>query len=297
MLSGNRHAASLGDALSWNHARATGGTAREPVDLVAWLADRDKVEGQDQSVEVAAGAALLRLERAGLEADLQASTADLEASRARLLESAYAERQRIERDLHDSVQQDLLGVRLKLAMAAERLHSDPDRALALIGALGDDIDQLLGALRSVAQGIYPSLLDQRGLAEALKSTARRSPIHVTVTALDLSRYSREIEIAGYYCCLEALQNVVKHAGREATAAIRIWREPRGLCLQVRDSGPGFDPQSVPERRGLLNMQDRIEAVGGRLTVTSRRGRGTVVVACVPIPEPGLPGSRTPPAGS
>jgi signal transduction histidine kinase len=237
---------------------------------------------QERFVQAAGAAALMRLERARLEADLQASTADLAASRMRLVETAYAERQRIERDLHDSVQQDLVGLRLKLDLAAEALKEEPARGERMIASVGREMDDVLDALRSLARGIYPSVLDQHGLGEALKSAARRSPLPVSVDARGLGRFSDDVEIAVYFCCLEALQNAVKHAGRGAAVTIRFARDPGRLRFAVSDTGGGFDRGEIPLQHGLVNMRDRIEAVGGTLTVSSGKGRGTSVRGTVPI---------------
>jgi signal transduction histidine kinase len=236
----------------------------------------------ERFVQAAGGAVLLLLDRARLAADLEASTADLEASRTRLVETAYAERQRIERDLHDSIQQDLVGLRIKLDMAAEVVFKDPDRGERMLVSVGRQMDDVLDALRSLARGIYPSLLEQRGLAEALKSAARRTPLPVSVDARGLGRYPTEIEVAVYFCCLEALQNLVKHAGRSAVGSIRIREESDRLIFQIKDSGAGFDPAEIGDGRGLVNMRDRMETVGGTLTVSSHPGSGTTVRGTAPL---------------
>ncbi len=223
----------------------------------------------------------LRLENAQLEAELEATTADLAASRIRLVEAADAERQRIERDLHDSVQQQLVGIRIKLDLAAEEVRREPASGERMIHAIGRQMDEMLETLRSLARGIYPAVLHERGLGEALKSAARRSPAPVSVHVQGIGRLSEEIEIAVYFCCLEAMQNVAKHAGREAAAVIRLWEEDGRLRFDVVDSGVGFDLAAVPRRHGLVNMSDRIEAVGGTLRLSSRDGRGTAVRGSVP----------------
>jgi signal transduction histidine kinase len=233
-------------------------------------------------VQAAGAAALLRLERAPLQANLRASTAELAASRIRLIDSAYAERRRLERDLHDGVQQDLVGLRIKLDIAAEVVKRDRDRGDRMLDGIGRQLDDVLDALRSLARGLYPSLLEQRGVGEALKSAARRAPLPVSVDARGIGRYPQEAEVAVYFCCLEALQNFAKHAGRDATATVRLWQEPERLCFRVSDSGLGFDPGEVGDQHGLINMRDRIDAVGGTLTVRSRRGHGTTVLGSVPI---------------
>jgi signal transduction histidine kinase len=250
--------------------------------LVAAVVYDAEIDGQERFVQAAGAAALMRLERAQMEADLRASTADLAASRSRLVETADAERQRIERDLHDSIQQDLVALRIKMEMVGEAFQESPSSAEMMIGTVARQLDDVLEALRSVARGIYPSLLRERGIAEALKSVARRSPLAITVDARGVGRYREELEVAVYFCCLEALQNAIKHAGRAATVEIRLRERAEALEFQVRDDGAGFDPDEVCDRHGLLNMRDRADAVGGALEVTSREGRGTIVRGHAPL---------------
>jgi signal transduction histidine kinase len=249
-----------------------------PVAAVSYDAE---LADQAPFVEAAGAAALMRLESVQLEADLRASAADLAASRVRLVETAHAERRRIERDLHDGVQQDLVGLRLKLDMAAEAMKNEPDRGERLVAAVGRQLDDVLEALRSLARGIYPALLEERGVGEALKSAARRSPLPVAVRARGIGRYSQEVEVAVYFCCLEALQNVAKHAGAGTSVVVRLWQQEGSLHFEVRDSGAGFDGATVARGNGLVNMRDRIEAVRGEVAITSRRGQGTAVRGRVP----------------
>jgi signal transduction histidine kinase len=249
---------------------------------VAAIVHDIRLDDQAGFIQAAGAAAVLRLERGRLEAQLKASTADLASSRIRIMETAYAERQRIERDLHDSVQQDLVGLRLKLQMAAEAIREEPARGEKMVASVGRQMDDLLEALRALARGIYPALLERRGLAEALKSAALRAPRPISVDAPRLGRYPQDVEIAVYFCCLEALQNVVKHAGPAAKARIRLRERPGQLRFEVTDNGVGFGPEAVQDPHGTLNMRDRIEAVGGVLTIGSCPGRGTTVKGTVPI---------------
>ncbi len=228
-----------------------------------------------------ARAARSNRDKAQLEARLATTTADLAASRVRLVEAADAERQRIERDLHDSVQQQLVGIRIKLELAAEEVRREPASGGRMIESIGRQMDEVLETLRSLARGIYPSVLNERGLGEALKSAGRRSPAPVSVRVDGIGRQPDDVEIAVYFCCLEAMQNVAKHAGSGAQATVRLWRDTKRLCFEVTDSGVGFEPDEVPRPHGLVNMRDRIEAVGGTLTVSSRQGHGAVVHGWVP----------------
>jgi signal transduction histidine kinase len=251
----------------------------EPVALVTYDSD---LAGYEEFVQAAGAAAQIRLEKTQVEADLKASTADLASSRIRLVGMAHAERRRLERDLHDGVQQHLVGLRIKLDMAAETLREDLEQGERALESVGRQMDDVLQELRQLARGIYPSLLHECGLRESLRSAARSSPLAVSVRAAGIERYPDELEVAVYFCCLEALQNVVKHAGPDATAIVSLSREGPWLCFEVHDTGVGFDPAEDGLGSGVVNMHDRIEAVGGVLEVTGRRGRGTSVRGRVPV---------------
>jgi signal transduction histidine kinase len=250
-----------------------------PCAAVVYNAD---LADQERFVQAAGAAGLIRLERAQIEADLRASTADLAASRVRLVETAHAERRRLERDLHDGVQQRMVGLRLKLELAAEALKDDPAEAQRALAWIGQQMDDVLDELRSFARGIYPSLLAERGLREAIKAAARISPIPVEVRASGIERYSQDVEVAVYFCCLEAIQNAVKHGGPNSSATVTFWPDGPRLHFVVDNPGPGFDPNQVRGGSGLVNMRDRIEAVGGTLQVVSAKGRGVSVRGSVPV---------------
>ncbi len=235
---------------------------------------------QERFIRAAGAAALISYENHRLEADLSASVVELAASRKRLVEAANAERQRIERDLHDGIQQRMVGARVKLELAEDAMDSDPTRGRRMLDEIGCDMDDALEEVRSLAQGVYPALLATHGLVEALRSAARRSPGPVTVRG-DIARYPPETEAAVYFCCLETLQNVAKHAGRGASATVRLWQDGSTLLFETHDTGVGFTPNGTGGR-GLINMRDRLAAVGGNLTLSSRVGVGTVVGGYVPL---------------
>jgi signal transduction histidine kinase len=203
------------------------------------------------------------------------------ASRARLVAASDVARQRLERDLHDGAQQGLLGLRLKLELAAEVIPRDSREGQRQLAVIGRQMDEILADLRSLAHGTYPHLLGDRGMVQALKSAGRLHPADVSVHAVGVGRYSKAIEAAVYFCCLEALQNVAKHAGHPARAEVRLWEQAKQLRFAVTDSGTGFDSDAT-QGNGLANMRDRIEAVGGALTVSSRPGHGTAIHGRVPI---------------
>ena len=239
-------------------------------------------EGADRYIHAAGAATTMQLERARLDAELKASQAELAASRIRLVGAADAERRRIERDLHDGIQQQLVGLRIKLDLAAETLKQDPVRGQLALGAVRAQMDDALEELRSLARGIYPPVLHEYGLANALRSIADRSSIPIAVRAAGLPRFKKEVELAVYFCCLEALQNIVKHAGPEPDATVTLWQDGTQMEFLVNDSGVGLDSEICSRGDGLTNMRDRIEAVGGTLEVVSKSGRGTSVHGAVPI---------------
>jgi signal transduction histidine kinase len=214
---------------------------------------------------------------------LQASTLvrEVHDSRARIQSTADDERRRIERDIHDGAQQRLVALRINLELAAEQTEGDdPDRARVL-RALGTDVETAIDEVRSLARGIYPGVLADRGLVDALRSAALQTALPTSVLAAGVKRYSREIETAAYFCCLEALQNADKHA-RGATAAVVDLSDNGVLRMEVRDDGAGFDSATVAPGSGLLNMRDRLAAVDGELVTHSSPGRGTRLIVTIPI---------------
>jgi signal transduction histidine kinase len=242
---------------------------------------QEVVPDQKRFLRAAVSAALISRENRRLEDDLSASTVELEASRKRLARAAYTERQRIERDMHDGIQQRMVGARVKLELADDALDANPARGRRMLAEIGCDLDDAVEEVRSLAHGVYPALLETHGLLEALRSAARRSPGPVVVRG-DVGRYAADTEAAIYFCCLETLQNVAKHAGRDAMADLRLWEDGGSLIFQTSDSGGGFAVGETPQGQGLLNMHDRLATVGGTLSVRSGVSRGTVVKGCVPI---------------
>jgi signal transduction histidine kinase len=216
-----------------------------------------------------------------LEHDLIDSVDALRASQRRLVGAASAERRKIERDLHDGVQQKLVALRIELELARDLVD---DGALdGRLAELAADFDEALDELRSAAHGIYPPLLADDGLDAALREIARRSTVPLTVDLEDVGRLSEDRETAIYYCCLEALQNVAKHGGDGAAASLRLWRDRKAVRFSVSDDGVGFVPRRPAAKgAGLTNMTDRIGAVGGMLAVRSTPGEGTTVAGVVTI---------------
>jgi signal transduction histidine kinase len=213
---------------------------------------------------------------------LRGQAQDLQASRARIVAAADAERRRIERDLHDGAQQYLVAIAVKAGLIQQLAGADAARGKALLDELASDTQSALDELRSLAHGIYPPLLSSAGLGEALGAACRRAPLATELEAADLRRYAPQLEAAVYFCCLEALQNAAKYAGSDASARVAIWEEAGGLLFEVADDGVGFDAAQFNAGAGLTNMSDRLGAVGGRLSIESQPGKGTRVKGAIPL---------------
>jgi signal transduction histidine kinase len=216
-----------------------------------------------------------------LAARVQSSLQELRASQARILGAADDERRRIERDLHDGGQQRLVALRIRLELAEEVMGQDPVRARRLLHRLGLEVDTAIDELRSLAAGVYPSLLAARGLSDAIRSAALQSPIPARVAVDGSDRYPEDIETAAYFCCLEALQNVAKHAVDATSISVSL-RRNGDLRFEVSDDGSGFDVEAAGTGQGLMNMRDRMASVGGNLEVRSSPGAGTEVVGTIPV---------------
>src|SRR6202162_3453705 len=216
----------------------------------------------------------LVLKNAGLYQELLARLDELGASRQRLVTAQDEERRRLERDLHDGAQQHLVALKIKLGLA-EAVAEPETKVRTLITQLKQDADEALDTVRELARGIYPPLLASDGLEAALRSQLRRVPVPVDLQLDGVARQPREVEGAVYFCCLEALQNVVKYA-QAHRVSVRLWTEGANLAFRVEDDGKGFDSTTVPHGSGLQNMSDRLEALGGSLDVRSVPGRGTTI---------------------
>jgi signal transduction histidine kinase len=232
-------------------------------------------------IERAGSSSVLALENMRLEAELRASIGDLRASRTRIVAVADSERRRVERDLHDGAQNRLIALRVKLLLLEEADEADAATRARLVHELEADAEAALDDLRSLVRGIYPPLLVDRGLRDALAWAARTAPIETTLDVEGLRRYAPAVEAAVYFCCLEALQNAAKHAGGGARATVRVRELDADLIFDIRDDGSGFRPEDAAQSGGLTNMRDRAGAAGGTLEVTSAPGAGTLVRGVVP----------------
>jgi signal transduction histidine kinase len=202
-------------------------------------------------------------------------------NQARAFLAGEGERRRLERDLHDGVQNELVALIVKLTMAEQ----DPRTPPALAGTLSELVaraEAALGSVREIAHGIYPSPLAAFGVLAALRAQARRASLEVSLEGT-APRSSEEAEVAVYFSCLEAIQNVAKHAGRQARVSVRCQHDHGTLAVCIADDGDGFDPAHAREGGGLRNIRDRIHTLGGTVELTSRPGRGTVVTISLPWP--------------
>jgi signal transduction histidine kinase len=232
--------------------------------------------GEQLVADVASQAGLV-LSNAGL-------IEDLRASRQRLVAAQDEARRRLERNLHDGAQQDLVALAIKSRLAGATVE-DLDQAREAFGELQADASAALQNLRDLAHGIYPPMLADLGLAAALNAQAAKSAVPVTVDADGIGRYPQDTEAAVYFCCLEALQNIAKYA--HATQARICLRAGHGtLSAVVSDDGDGYDTGRTPLGAGQRNMADRLAALGGRLEVRSVPGHGTTITARLPVPPAG-----------
>ncbi|WP_157591527.1 sensor histidine kinase [Saccharothrix syringae] len=307
-------ARSLHDALDLRWARVSLDTADQPTgtagevddappELRVELRHRDdalgviecgpRTEGRltaadRELVETLARQAALAVHNIGLTAQLSDHLArierqarELEASRARIIHAQHAERRRIQRHLHDGIQQDLVVTVTRLRLARNQLRRAPERADPLLGEVQEDVYRVIEALREVAHRIHPPELTDQGLAAAIRSRARRAPIPVAVHVgpeLEIARFTPAVEESAYFLVSEALTNVLKHA-EASRASIRLTRAADSLRVEVRDDGVGFPDGVLPT--GLF---DRADAVGGTLEVTGSPGGGATVQAELPAPE-------------
>jgi signal transduction histidine kinase len=209
---------------------------------------------------------------------------ELRESRQRLVTAGDEARRRLERNLHDGAQQDLVALAIKLKIAGGVLGDDDAEARELLEELQADTAAALQNLRDLARGIYPPLLADLGLVAALNAQAGKSPVPVTVQVAGIGRFPQDTEAAVYFCCLEALQNTAKYA-RATAARISLSAADGALTFAVSDDGAGYDSARTPMGSGLRNMADRLTALGGRLEVRSAPGAGTTVTGQLPVAAP------------
>jgi signal transduction histidine kinase len=269
----------------------------------------DFTEDEDRQVVELARQLGLALHNVRLDSALQASleeleqrNAELQASRLRIVTASDETRRGIERNLHDGAQQHLVALAVKLGLAGQIAEEEPSEVVPLLEELRADVRTTIAELRELAHGIYPPLLRDQGLAEALRTAAARSALPCVVRVDLPGRYPQEVETAAYFCCLEALQNAGKHAGAQARVTVEVGTDGGDLWFEVRDDGAGFALAELVDAgpgslgHGFVNMQDRLGAIGGRLTVVSAPEEGTTVRGTIPAASPAsAPPASAPPA--
>ena len=207
---------------------------------------------------------------------------ELRASRARIVRAGERERRRLERDLHDGAQQQLVAIQVRLATARELADSE-DLAKQL-DATQKNAQAAMEELRALAHGIYPGVLHDLGPAAALRDLSSSSPIRIKVTDDGIGRSSDAIEAAIYFCAREAIQNSAKHAGPDANVTVTLAHRQDAIQCTITDDGTGIPPESATNGIGIISMHDRIEAVGGQLHIVSTPGHGTAIHATIPDGE-------------
>lgn len=206
---------------------------------------------------------------------------DLRDSRRRIVAAQDERAKRLERNIHDGAQQQIVAMAVKLRLAEAMIDRDTAAARDLLGQLQAEVTNALENLRDLARGIYPPLLADKGLPAALRGQARKSPVPVTLHADGVGRYTPEIEAAVYFCSLEALNNVAKYAAA-SSVHVRLAQEGGHLTFEIRDDGAGFEVATAARGTGLQGMTDRLEAIGGSLSVASELGAGTTVSGRLPV---------------
>ena len=253
----------------------------ELLGTVAVVKREDITPTETRLVNDLAHEAGLALKNERLAAELSQRLEELTVSRQRLVTAQDTERRRIERNLHDGAQQDLIALKLKLAAAQGMAEQDPRQTRELLEGLVADVSNAVETLRELARGIYPAVLADLGLVAALEAQAARSPLTVEVHADSVQRFPPEIEAAVYFCCLEALQNAVKHA-HATTMVINIEELDSELRFTATDNGRGIDVAKARGGSGIQNMMDRMAALRGSLDLRARPGGGTQVSGRLPV---------------
>jgi signal transduction histidine kinase len=223
--------------------------------------------------------ARLRAELVRRADDLARLAADLQASRRRVVDTHDSERRRLERDIHDGAQQHLVALVVNLRLAHTLTSRSPDRARAVLAEQVAAVDDAITSLVDLSRGIYPTALTEDGVAAAVREVVASSTIPVTVLDTGIGRQAPDLETALYFCCVEAVQNAVKHAAADRIE-VRLAVVGDRLELRVRDDGLGFDVPAVVAAGGLGNLRDRVDSVGGELEVRTNESGGTDVVVSV-----------------
>jgi signal transduction histidine kinase len=235
---------------------------------------------EEKLVRDLAGQAGLMMRNVALTEQLMDHIEQLRASRERLVNAQDEERRKLERNLHDGAQQQLVALSVKLRLAEALAARDPDKTQEMLADLQIETGRAIEDLRDLARGIYPPLLADKGLVVALEAQARKSTIATSVSTENVARYPQRVEAAVYFCALEALNNVAKYSGA-SSAEVRLAHSNGDLTLEVSDDGAGFDTDRTSYGTGLRGMADRIEVIGGMLEIRSAPGKGTSITGRIP----------------
>ena len=261
---------------------AGSGRAATPVihdgEPVAALVHDAALTYEPELLEVVTAAADVALERRRLHAELESRVEELAGSRARIVEASDAARRQIERDLHDGAQQRLVSLAIALRVTEDRIKDDPETAATLVAAARRELTESLEELRELARGIHPAVLEH-GLDAALQSLATRSQTPVRLDVELDERLPVPVELAAYFVACEGLANVGKYA-QASKATIRVRRDDDVAVIEIRDDGIGG--ADAASGSGLRGLADRVEALGGRLSVSSPAGGGTTLAAELPV---------------
>jgi signal transduction histidine kinase len=247
---------------------------------VAILHDR-QLNDDPELLQTAGAVALLAVENAELDRAWNDALDELRQSRARIVRAGESERRKLERNLHDGVQQRLVAIAIELGLAGDLGDGDPAIRMNLV-EIQQSVTEALEELREISHGIYPPVLSDYGLVKALERTRPPAGAVLNVRATGVHRHPPELESAVYYCCLEAIQNATKHAGPAPRISVTLEERADELAFQVSDDGPGFDTTKPHAGAGLENMRDRIGALDGHLAIVASPELGTTVSGSVPL---------------
>ncbi|MGZ4109593.1 MAG: sensor histidine kinase [Actinomycetota bacterium] len=244
--------------------------ANDPIDPV-----REKL------IDDLAAQAGLALRNVRLTAELQTRLDELSAAQKRIVAAQDQERRRLERNIHDGAQQQLVALAVKARLARSLVGRNDDKASELLEQIGAETQEALEDLRDLARGIYPPLLADKGLVAALEAQARKSPIPAEVSPDGIGRYDQALEAAVYFSILEALQNAAKYSDA-ARVSVALAQANGDVTFEVRDDGVGFEPSQTGYGTGLQGIADRLRALDGTLEVRSAPGSGTTIAGSVPV---------------
>jgi signal transduction histidine kinase len=244
---------------------------------VAVLVHDPAIGEQQDLVRSVAAAARLAIDNERLAAEVRTQLDEVHASRARIVAAADAERRRVERDLHDGAQQQLVTLALTLQVARSQVDGTNPAVAASLDRASRELEQALVGLRELARGLHPTVLTEAGLSAAIEALADRCPVPVGLDVVP-TRYPASVEATAYFVVAEALTNVARYAGARRVT-VRVAEADSGVTVEVSDDGVGG--ADATRGSGLRGLEDRVAAAGGRFAVHSPPGSGTTVQAAIP----------------